>query len=215
MTGGRRPRGCGCLLLLAALLAAWLARAAVLTAIGGFLVTGDRPAPADAIVVLSGAPAERVHEAADLFREGWAPRVLVTAPAPRPAELALARLGVRVPTEQEGARAIAVGLGVPASAFDVVPGPVDSTAAEARALRALAAGGGWRRVLVVTSPYHTRRVRGLFRRALGGVGVEVLVVPSRHSDYRPGDWWRDRTEARNLVVEYQKLLFYALTGSGR
>ena len=214
---GPRPRGCLRVLLVAvaALLIAWALRERLLAAVGGFLVVRDPPARADAILVLSGDVAERVREAADLYREGWSRTLLLTTPVRVPAALELERLGVRIPTEPEIARGVAEALGVAPGDLVALPGEVESTEAEARAARAFAAARGWRRLIVVTSPYHTRRTRRLFREVLGAAGVETIVVPSRHGAFRAADWWRDRAGVRNLVIEYQKLLFYALPGHER
>jgi len=220
MSCGRRHRRSGCCLrwlLLAGFLATalWLTRERVLTALGGFLVVADPPAAADAIFVLGGEPAERAWEAADLYREGWAPRIVLSTPRTAPAATALAARGVAVAGEPQVARQILQGLGVPDEAVLQMPASVNSTEAEARVFKEFVAGRGWRRVLVVSSPFHTRRSRALFRRVLSATGIEVLMVPSRHGEFRAGDWWQERQRVKDLIVEYQKLLFYSLPGQGR
>lgn len=217
--GGPCRRGGGCLrlLLLFTLLAGtgWLLRLPLLRTLGGYLVAGDQPAAADAILVLSGDSSERVWEAADLYREGWAPLIVLTTPETSPAVARLAARGVAIPSEPEIARQILNELGVPAEAVLQVPATVDSTAAEARNFRTFTVGRGWQRVLVVTSPFHTRRSRLLFRQVLGSIGIDVRVVPSRHGSFRGEDWWRERSGVRNLIIEYQKLFLYAIPGQVR
>jgi uncharacterized SAM-binding protein YcdF (DUF218 family) len=216
-TDGRRrgPRARTLLLVVVALALLWTARERVLVGLGEFLVVSDPPAAVDAILVLSGEPTERVWEAADLLREGRAPLLVLTTPLRPPAAAELAARGVVLEGEPEVARRIAAGLGVPPAAVLQVPDAVDSTEDEALAFRRFAAGRGWRAVAVVTSPYHTRRTRALFREVLGPAGIRVSVVPSRHGAFRAADWWRRRAGVRNLIVEYQKLLFYALPGHQR
>lgn len=213
----QRKRRFGVLVALLLLLAgvAFLGRGRLLAALGGFLVVRDPPARADAVLVLSGEPAERVWEAADLLREGFAPRIVLTTPVALPARAGLERLGIRLPAEPDLARQVALGLGVGPEAVLQVPATVESTEAEALAARAWFRAHGWQRVIVVTSPYHTRRARRLFREVFGAAGIEALVVPSRHGRFRAEDWWRDRSNVRDLIVEYQKLLFYALPGHAR
>lgn len=218
-TGAGRRRG-GCLLrslLLAGVIAGalWIFRERALTALGGYLVASDPPAAADAVLVLGGDPAERAWEAADLYREGWAPRIVLTTPLTAPAVAALAARGVVLAEEPQLARQVLQGLGVPAEAVLPMPEFVNSTESEARAFRAFAAGRGWRRVLVVSSPFHTRRSRTLFRQVMRETGIEVRVIPSRHGQYRAADWWRGRQDVLTLIIEYQKLLFYALPGHAR
>src|SRR5919206_4981310 len=49
-----------------------------LGALGDFLVARDELRQADAIVVLAGNSPYRVQHAAELYRAGWAPRVLIS-----------------------------------------------------------------------------------------------------------------------------------------
>lgn len=195
--------------------ALWLLRGTILSAIGGFLVVSDPVEKADAALVLSGGLAERVAEAVDRYKEGQVSKIVLMTPEAEPAAALLLSRGVRLPTEPEIARAVAVGLGVPDADVLVVPDPVDSSESEALAFRLWVGKRGWKRVLVVTSPYHTRRARGLYRDVLEKIGVEALVVPSRHGSFRAEDWWRHRAGIRNLVIEYQKLIYYSLPGHDR
>src|SRR6267378_2342678 len=50
---------------------------------------------------------------------------------------------------------------------------------------------GWRRVVVVTSNYHTRRARYIFRRVFPPA-VQVRVTPARDTYYDPDGWWHSR-----------------------
>ena len=58
-------------------------------------------------------------------------------------------------------------LGVPPGAIESVPRRAHSTTTEARAIARWACGRGLRRLVVVTSPTHTRRARLILRQALG------------------------------------------------
>src|SRR5690242_10135265 len=78
--------------LLAAALVCWLPFA------GRYLVLERPLAQSDAIVVLAGARVERWLEAADLFKAGWAPRVLLSPGQIESAEVQLRARGVRFPT---------------------------------------------------------------------------------------------------------------------
>jgi hypothetical protein len=41
-------------------------------------------------------------------------------------------------------------------------------------------------------------------------GVRIQVAPSPYSGFRAEDWWKTRRYVREVIVEYQKLLFYAV-----
>lgn len=177
---------------------------------GRFLHREDPLAPADMILVLAGTRTERWLEAADLYHEGWAPRLLVS-PGPVDAlEPELESRGVRYPREGELARDAIIATGVPPEVVAVLPGGVDNTAHEAEAtVLHTSRGGRPHRIIVVTSPYHTRRAGFAFRRAFAGTGVEVLVRGSRHSPSDPPRWWRQRADVRFVVSELPKVLLYA------
>jgi uncharacterized SAM-binding protein YcdF (DUF218 family) len=65
-----------------------------------------------------------------------------------------------------------------------------------------------RRIIVVTSPFHTARSALIFKRALRDLGTEVLARPASYEDFEPDSWWRHRVQLRNGIFEWQKLLFY-------
>jgi uncharacterized SAM-binding protein YcdF (DUF218 family) len=120
------------------------------------------------------------------------------------------RKGIRYPAEAELARDAMVQLGLPADAVRILPGTVDNTAHEAEALRPLVRESGWRRVLVVTSRYHTRRTAFAFRRVFRDDQVRILVRGSRYDEAEPARWWRHRSDIRFVTSELQKLVLYGL-----
>jgi uncharacterized SAM-binding protein YcdF (DUF218 family) len=153
--------------VLGALATVWLA--AAFTPLSARLVEGlvrkDAPQKADAVVILGSrlqADGEPTTEASDrlahgleLLAEGWAPRLVVSElPPPAASHAALAR-------KAAAARGLAV---------EVLPvGPVRRTRDEAVAVAALCRERGWSRVLLVTSPLHSRR--GALSMEREGVGV--------------------------------------------
>jgi len=178
--------------------------------IGRFLAREQPLEKADAIFVFAGTLAERPLEAGDLFREGYAPRIVVTRATRDQATFQLEKRGVRIPTEDDLSREVLLQLGVPAAAL-IMPSFVhDNTGEEARTLRELALKCKWRRVILVSSKYHLRRVRLATRRALRGTDVEVLVRGSRYDMSLPDRWWTRRRDIRWVAAEVPKLVAYAL-----
>ncbi len=178
---------------------------------GRFLAHSDPLERADLILVLAGERVERWLEAVDLYKEGWAPRVAISPGPVAPIEAELKVRGIRYPREGELVRDAMIASGVPAEALAVLPNAVDNTAQEAAALVRMLRGTGLERVIVVTSPYHTRRAGFAFRRAFADTGVQVLVRGSRYSHSNPQRWWRRRADIRYIVSELPKLALY-LTG---
>jgi uncharacterized SAM-binding protein YcdF (DUF218 family) len=87
---------------------------------------------------------------------------------------------------------------------------VDNTADEAAQMRTLALARGWKRLIVVTSKYHTRRTRFAFAREFRGTDIRVQVRGSRYDGASPDDWWKHRSDLRYVVSELQKLVAYQL-----
>lgn len=160
--------------------------------------------------MLAGTSMDRPLEAADLFKEGYAPWIVLTHRVPEASYEALAARGVNVPAEAIEQREILVRLGVPANAI-VLPLRVhDNTAQEAQTFRELAVKNRWRRIIVVTSKYHLRRAGFAIRREMGGTGVEVEMHGTRYEDADPNRWWATRRNLRWVLDEGAKLIAYEL-----
>lgn len=177
---------------------------------GRYLVLDSPPQPADAIVVLAGTRVERWLESVELYREKAAPRILLSSGRIEPAEAALRERGITFPREVDLVKNAMIQLGVPADRIETFPDSVDNTAAEASITRGLVLPRGWRRLLVVTSKYHTRRSLYAFEREFRGTGVQIQVRGTRFDTARPDDWWKHRADIRFVISEYQKLLAYRL-----
>ncbi|MFA6029071.1 MAG: YdcF family protein [Elusimicrobiota bacterium] len=183
------------------------AAAAGLAATAWWLDCSDEPRKADLIVLLAGAYSRPFH-AADLYKHGLAPEVWVSRPYRAPAELKALALGTRIPAEEEVHRDILLRLGVPPARIRLYGDGVMSTVNEALALRRSLDLRG-KTVLVVTSRWHARRARLVFRRALPGTKVLVCATPYEEFTRR---WWTRQDLARSAVLEGTKMLYYLLGG---
>ncbi len=175
--------------------------------IAAWLRDADPPQRADAIIVL-GDDLTRVLQGADLYRAGHAPRILLSAPARSPRALRLEREGLAWLWFEETGRTLLLRKDVPEAAIATFGKRLRTTVEEAQAIRALFPDGT-PTLLVVTSPYHVRRARMIFRDALPH--ARVLMVASSYEPF-PDRWWTERDAAPNVVLESAKLLFYLLGG---
>lgn len=177
---------------------------------GRYLQHEDPLQKSDAIFVLAGTRVERPFEAIDLYQEGYAPLIVLSPGRPEAGEALLRQRGIRFPSEVELERDVLVQLGIPAAAIVATNGYVDNTAQEATLLRAMVVKHQWRRVIIVTSKYHTRRAAFAFKRGLEGTGTEVLMRATRYDRSDPARWWRHRADFRFATSEWQKLIAYRL-----
>lgn len=103
--------------------------------------------------------------------------------------------------------------GVPGQKIEESPKTVGGTYQEAVLLRDLTNLYGARSIIVVTSPYHTRRARWILRRVFAGSGVEIKIAAAASSDAatpRLATWWFHKRGWQDVAGEYAKFLFYAL-----
>lgn len=194
MTGQRG----GIILRLLALLALcafggiiYLVRYPLLREVGSLWIVQDHIEPADAIVVVGDDDftADRAREAASLFHMGWAPQVVASGRMLRP-YTSIADLISRDLESQA----------VPASAVVRFSHRANNTLEEAEALRLLISQKGWHRILLVTSNYHTRRARYIFRKVLpDNVSLEVIGAVS--GDFDPASWWESRQGRKTFALE--------------
>jgi uncharacterized SAM-binding protein YcdF (DUF218 family) len=172
--------------------------------IGRILIVEDPPEHCDAIYLLGGDYETRAPKAAQMFREGWAP-LIVLAREPEAAH------------SEGNFTDTTIGIlhhaGVPTDRIVQikVPGGVDSTADEARALRTYINSHRLHRLLVVTSAFHTRRARMALDRSLWGARVDLYMAPVEEPGYRSADWWLTSYGREQVKTEYEKLLYYFVT----
>jgi len=171
-----------------------------------WLEQADELTDADAIVVLGQDPT-RTFEAADLYRRGLAPRVLLSQPKRTERYQYLASQGICVPWFEATGRTILLERGVPQGAIATFGENLISTLTEARAVAAALPRA--RRLIVVTSPYHVRRARIIFRDVLRETDVRFA---RNHYETLPRAWWREEESAMNVTMELLKLVYYEAGG---
>jgi uncharacterized SAM-binding protein YcdF (DUF218 family) len=169
----------------------YLLRGPILRIAGGFWVVDEPAENSDAIVILSDDDydADRASRAAQLYKDGRAPRVVASGRYLRP-YASIAEL-----MEHD-----LVDRGVPAGAVVRFPHRARDTREEAAALAPFLASHGWKKILVVTSNYHTRRAEFIFARSLNS-GTELRVVAAAGRDYDPDNWWKTREGIRLFFHE--------------
>lgn len=197
------------LIVLVVLAAAVAAGAWFVDGAARWLNNPDAPVASDAILVLAGTYQRPIH-AGDLYRQGFAPLVLVSVAVPDPAVAQLAALGVRLAPKEETSEQVLRAKGVPADKIQRLGSRSLSTVDEAIELRRHFAGKQ-SKVLAVTSPFHVRRARMILGDALQGSGVAVTVVATPQEPF-PDRWWTSQDAAREVLLEWTKIVFYLLGG---
>jgi uncharacterized SAM-binding protein YcdF (DUF218 family) len=189
--------------LLGAIVILLAAGVVVFRSIGYWLIVEDPLQSADAIVVLSGGLPHRSIEAARLFHAGYAPEVWITKSVGYARDLD--PMGIQYIGEEVYSREILLRFGVPASAIHILETPVFSTEEEVGVISRQANQTNKTRVIIVTSPPHTRRVRRLWK-VLVGEHPQAIVRSSPGDPYDPGRWWHTTQDALAVMRESLGLL---------
>lgn len=167
----------------------------------------QRPVAADAILVLAGGTGEggdpgrraedRVLRAVELYQRGLAPQIVFSSPL---------ESGFR---ETEVMRSLAMMRGVPAEAILLEDRP-RNTHEHAVVLAGLARDKGWKRVLLVSSPYHMRRAVGCFTRA--APDLRVVATPVQRSMFWSAVRGPSVEQLQALAQEAVSYVYYAAKG---
>ncbi len=166
--------------------------------VGQWLVVEDQLEPAQTIVVLSGGMPIQAREAAEIYRQGFAAQVWVTRPVGPAKELQ--QMDIFYLGEESYSQKILIHLGVPADAIHILEKPVINTEEEVLAIAAELRRGEGRKVIVVTSKPHTRRVKAIWK-ARVGESPRALVRYASGDDYDGAHWWRRTHDALDVVRE--------------
>jgi uncharacterized SAM-binding protein YcdF (DUF218 family) len=162
---------------------------------GSFLLVND-PEHADVIVVLAGETNWRPARGLQLLRQGYAPRMLLDVPAAGiiydQSMLKIAQTYVQDLPQGEGVSICPIaGLSTKTEAHDVIGCLKDS---------------GARRILVVTSDYHTRRARSIFQHEMRG--YQVSIAAAFDSENFGFSWWHHRQWAKVNFDEWLRLVWW-------
>jgi uncharacterized SAM-binding protein YcdF (DUF218 family) len=161
------------------------------------------PKPADAIVVFAGGVGEsgqagggyqeRVKQAVDLYQAGFAPRMIFESGY------------VFAFREAEIMRDLATSLGVPQSSI-LLETHGTNTYDDVIRVRDVVRQHGWRRILLVSSPYNMRRAVAVWRKQ--APDVDVVATPVPQSQFYTHDRGATLDQLRGLVREYGALAAY-------
>jgi uncharacterized SAM-binding protein YcdF (DUF218 family) len=164
----------------------------IFAGLGAYLVHEDKPQQADFAFVLAGDfYGNRVVRAGELVRQGYVPKVIVSGPS---GNYGLYECDLAIP--------FAVRAGYPESYFLHFEHEAHSTQEESVNAVAELKKLGAKRVLLVTSDYHTRRSARIFRAAAPDVEFTVVAAPDKF--FSPSGWWHNREGRKTFLTEWEK-----------
>ncbi|MEK6590999.1 MAG: ElyC/SanA/YdcF family protein [Nitrospinota bacterium] len=172
----------------------------------------QQPVKADAIVVFgggageSGVPGqgyeERVTHAVDLFKKGYAGHIIFSSGY------------TNILKEPDVMKALAISLGMPAGAI-ITEVNSSNTYKNVLNVKEILKEKGWNRILLISSPYHMRRVSMVFNKNAKEINVIYTPVPSsQFYNYdissRGSYFFREATlrQLRGFNHEYLGIIYY-------
>ena len=174
---------------------AGLAAAYAFTAAGRYLESPSQsPHAADLIAVLGGDHSDRNRKAAELYKLGYASRVLLTGME-----------GAANPLNPRAQRIIKEGVLESALIFD---GLSTNSWGEAVNTLELMRARGLKQVLVVSDPPHMRRIQWTWGKVFAGSGKNFRPIACHVEGWDASHWWRSRKFLKFVIREYAKLAYY-------
>jgi hypothetical protein len=168
----------------------------------GRLLVVDDPQPSDVILVLAGETDRRPARALELLDQGYGRLVLMDVSA---------SARIYDSNQVQLAEKYIKGLSEAAS-VRVCPIEGLSTREEAHDVEKCLAGEEGRRVLIVTSEFHTRRALSIFREEVPGRSFSVAAA--KDETQFGTRWWTHRQWAKTCLDEWMKVVWWSAVERG-
>jgi uncharacterized SAM-binding protein YcdF (DUF218 family) len=185
-------------------------RVPILIKLGEYLIVEHKPEKADLIVCLGGEDPIKTLGAIDVYNKGLAPYIF-RGKEEDPDGLDYLRKTIKdYPSSFDLFMQTIRGFGIRDEAVLSSEERVGSTIDEARLVRKIVFERGFKSLIIVTSLIHSRRSWLTFEKVFEGDDIKIISIPSHYQLFDPKDWWKKRRYIKDLIVEYQKLIYYMI-----
>ncbi|BAF59279.1 MAG: YdcF family protein [Pelotomaculum sp.] len=143
------------------------------------------------MIIALGGDSERELYAAELYRRGLAPRIIMS--------------GCGSAAKQMAMKAAAAGVG---EQDIIVENKSGSTYQNALYTKDIVLSRGFKSAIVVTSPYHMRRARLVFERVFRNTGVKLFYCAAKNSGFNADGRCSSKADRQITLREWIKLVYY-------
>ena len=150
-----------------------LAAVIILKEAGNFLVINEKPVKSDVIIVLSGGGIERLEKGVELFKNGFAPYLMISN------------------GQEDNLYEAAQKMGVPIDSL-ILENNANSTTENALFTTKVMEKQHLQSAIVVSSNYHMRRVKSNYSKAISTSGVSITYCSVSDGGYDSSRWWATR-----------------------
>ena len=200
---GKKIRVGGLLLVL--LICLFGFRYPIMRGLGQFLIAIDEEQKVTHAFVLSGGAFDRAPKGASLFLNGFADTIVCTG---KSIPHDLMAIGIDY-SEGEITRRFVVENGVPEGNVKLIEEGT-STLEESEIIYDFCKKNGLTKIAIVSTKFHTRRVRRVFDKKFKDSGIEVLIFGADATSYDEEKWWEGEYGLINFNNEYIKIAYYWL-----
>ena len=169
------------------------------------VIANDILKKADAIIILEGDGVSRVAQGAKLYKEGWAPLVVISG------GLARSEYNHSIPAAEM--KPVLLEAGVPEDAI-VLEEISWHTRGQAEEVVKMTQARGWKRILIVASHYHQYRAYLTFFKVIQEMGLErkleLINAPARQLPWFTKDEQGRRIDL--LAAEFDRIDLYREKG---
>ncbi len=196
------------ILFFAATLSVVLIYLVLLEPIARLLIVPDTQKPSETIVVLGGGlGVPRVVHAVNLYEKGLAPMIILTGQEMEFDGKKIRFKDIKL-TEPRFAGMLAKMYGVPED-FLFFEERSQNTYEDAKYVKEDLLKMGIRSAIVVSDPFHMRRVSMIFRKVFKGTPVSLTFSPADDGEFLLDGLWSPG-EIRYILSEYVKIVYYII-----
>lgn len=166
---------------------------------------------ADVILILGGSSVyqERTQKAAIVYHQSIAPTIVLTDDEGR---AGWSRKDKINPFFVDLAKQSLIAQGIAPESIEIIKPRGSGTIYEAQILRDKAREKNWKRILIVTSAYHTRRSLWTFERVFAEENLSaefgIVAAPTGQQTPQPFLWWLSPFGWEVVAGEYVKSFYY-------
>lgn len=183
----------------------------ILTGLGRFLITDETPVHSDAVVVLyTGVDYyPRLMEAADLYRQGFAKKVVINGNRKTDVFRSLENQGLvpGCPWDDVYIRILNM-LGVPdKDIISISAEDVYDTVSESKYVGRKIIGMGIKTMILTTSKSHTKRAKFIWENEYPQQ-LSLVSISAKADPFLENGWWKHGRQIRWVLSEYGSWVFY-------
>ncbi len=184
----------------------------VLPLAGKFLIMDSKVSHSDAVIVLNGGVDSyypRLIEAARIYNNGLADQIIINGNRKTDVIRSLEANGFKPACHwcEDHLRILSL-FHVPGEKIICISAEdVYDTIGEAKYLGNILIRKGYKRVIITTSKFHTRRACFIWKR-LFGKRLSVSAVSAKDDPFEPDRWWKSGRQTRWVMAEYGAWIYY-------